>query len=740
MTLTWSDFREILEKLQAPKPVAPPKKEVKPPFDWSIASARYTAQVVSESSARVEAEMRLTVLRPDDWVMIPLLAEALAPVSVTLDGVEIALNGDASGMSTIMIDKPGLYTVKTIFYVSCVQDKGVYSLSFPCPRTPVTQMTLDLPVADAEVQSPGAANIAVSPTAQGLHAEMALRSTDEIAVSWAPPALLHPKTEPAPPPPPPEEPRMSALISTLATVSECYVSCETRLRYDVLRGGADTFGFTLPKAVSLLEVTAENAAWSRREDADPQAYEIKVNHSVPDSFEALVKYEVPLDKEIASVSFPRIEALGVVRQSAYIGVIARGNVEIGAPDGIEGLAPMDASELPAALRGMAPNPILFGYKSVDVTYLLPLQVRRLQDVPVQVAVIDQASMVTSITDSGMAVTRAEYAVRNNLKQFLRVEIPDGAEVITATVGNQVVKPAREDKTPNSLLIPLLKSVETTRSLGTFPVELVYRHKVPLSSWKPGQQHIAAPAVDLLTSELYWKVLTPNVECVYWTSGDLSPIQGWRLVNAMNSAQPAFKADNPSGMPSSAAAGARQEMLARLKSPNSASSPGRQPAPPAQPAASAPAAPVNAPRPEAAITAGHSVQIGIPMEGAPRDFRRVLVPENTPVGLTLHYLPSRWIAIVYAVFGGLLRLLGISIGVIALRGIQGKQTSGKWIFLTAGGVALSVALRFTAGTPLMPVVVWTFIAVGVLLAISWVKNYAGQHGSSGQANLSPAHEE
>ena len=121
----------------------------------------------------------------------------------------------------------------------------------------------------------------------------------------------------------------------------------------------------------------------------------------------------------------------------------------------------------------------------------------------------------------MAITRARYDVRNNIKQFLRVALPEDAEVWSAEVGGKVVKPARDGE-KGAVLIPLFKSVETGRVLDTFPVELVYMESAPKSPVLYGKHALNAPATDILANEIAWQVLVPETQRVFRTSGDLKP--------------------------------------------------------------------------------------------------------------------------------------------------------------------------------------------------------------------------
>jgi RNA polymerase sigma factor (sigma-70 family) len=194
------------------------------------------------------------------------------------------------------------------------------------------------------------------------------------------------------------------------------------------------------------------------------------------------------------------------------------------------------SELPESVRALSPNPILLGFKYTEHPYLLAADVRKLDDMPVRVAAIDRAEITTVVTDEGIAATRARYYVRNNLKQFLRVEVPQGAEVWGAEVAGQVVKPARDNES-NTVLVPLLKSAETNQRLGAFPVEVVYMMRMQHTPRLAGRLALYAPATDILANEVQWEVLVPESQRVYRSRGDLKPLRPARLREEAPSPRP-----------------------------------------------------------------------------------------------------------------------------------------------------------------------------------------------------------
>ena len=175
---------------------------------------------------------------------------------------------------------------------------------------------------------------------------------------------------------------------------------------------------------------------------------------------------------------------------------------------------------------------MLGYKyvHVDPPYSLVLRMTRHREVDVQTAAIDRADYRTLFTADGLAVTTAGFTVRNSRKQFLRVQLPKGAELWSATVDGKPEKPAisngsagadgnghaeSSDHSGNGdangsgssghapeILIKVINSVEG------FPVELIYA--TPVSAMgRLGRVSATLPRPDMVVTRSRWDLYLPD---------------------------------------------------------------------------------------------------------------------------------------------------------------------------------------------------------------------------------------
>lgn len=622
MHLSWQDFKQLLATMGP----APAERVELPPAEWAIAESRYDARVIEGDSVRVEGHFEIMVWKRAGWVSIPVLGATVAPVGARLDGEEVSMAVQGGNWFTLFLDQPGRHVFDVEFFVQYTPKEGAAQFSFPCAPTSVTRMTLTLPLSDAIVTSPNAATVSTQKSDGSVKAELVFRSADAISVEWRLPAA--PGVEK-----PVEEARVTSVTSTLATVTDRYIGCASQVRFEVLRGAVDTFRFGLPADANVLSVEAEGSAWSRSEADDTQSLEVKVNHLVKDRLDVFVRYERALPEEPAAAKVPSLGVRDVVRETGYIGVTALGNVEIQEGTELAGLTRVDPGELPASLRAMAQNPILHAFRYVDGAYSLAVDVRKLEDVAVRVAGIDRAELTTMVTEDGMAVTRVAYDIRNNHKQFVRVKVPTGAEVWSAEVAGQAVKPA-QDNASDEILIPLLKSAEINEGMGTFPVELVYMERLGKIGRVAGKISLKAPSADILANGVRWNVMVPETRRVYRTTGDVKPDK-----HAGGIPGPVVRREigRSSERPIRVKEGIERYFITDINRPAASNigqgADNRYKGPLLDAGAAGAASDV-------AVAGVLPIRIDIPTEGVTYGFRRVLVPQDTPLSLTLYVYHRR----------------------------------------------------------------------------------------------------
>src|SRR5207248_8960210 len=101
--------------------------------------------------------------------------------------------------------------------------------------------------------------------------------------------------------------------------------------------------------------------------------------------------------------------------------------------------------------GRADESTVLVYRYLRPGYKLAVEARRFAQAEVLQALVDNVRLTTVVADDGQMMTELALNVRNNGRQFLEVTLPRGAQVWSAFVSGQAVRPRLRD---GRLLLPL----------------------------------------------------------------------------------------------------------------------------------------------------------------------------------------------------------------------------------------------------------------------------------------------
>jgi hypothetical protein len=317
-------------------------------------------------------------------------------------------------------------------------------------------------------------------------------------------------------PPQKAQGRFDAIIDSLFSISDLSLKALSTIELIVKAGKVSDLEFTLPAKVSLLNLTAPSL---RSYDMAPSGNEQKVTVHFTQELEGAIdiqlQYELIIEeKDRANLIVPTLSVIGAEVEQGRYAVEAINALEI-KPEHSDGLSILDSSEIPKRLLLSTNNPILFGYKyfKTDAPHSLTLKIVKHHEIAPQLALIEHASYRTLYTKDGVVLTGADLLIRNTGKQFLKLTLPVGSEVWSATVNGKTTKPAEEilttETTGTNVLIQLISSTEP------FHVTIIYKDKSPELSWF-GSISTHLPTPDLVESNTEWEVFVPN-RFGYWSS-------------------------------------------------------------------------------------------------------------------------------------------------------------------------------------------------------------------------------
>ena len=497
MTVTWQQFKALLQWSVAQK--KPEKVDI--PADYVIASADY-AGVLRKEGAVFDLEMKLAVLRDDRWTRIDVLPATVAIQSAELpEKCYLHVHG---GKYQLITKEAGAITAKFKFAAAVTERAGAWEVGFRTEPSATSTMKLTVPEEKAEVLVAGAqAVLPLKQTAAETVVGVSLPSGAPVKVSWE--RALE-KVAKAPT-------RLYAATYTLAAVAETGLTCREKVELSILHTGVRATKFAVPEGVSVLEVTGPAVHDWRVAGG---GMEVRFNREVIGTTWLNVAYERTVGAEETAVSVPVVHATEAIREKGHIGVVALANVEITAPTRV-GATTLDVRELPAEILGMTSQPILLAFRYVGQEPRIELAVKKHADVQVLLTIIDSAVVTGMQTIDGRRITKVIYNMRNNRSQFLRVGMPEGAEIWTATVAGKSTRPAMDDQ--GRVLVPLVRSAGASAEAASFPVELIYIETQDLAGPK-GSMRVNLPNAGAPTTHFMVQLYLPaEGDYAKWLLGD-----------------------------------------------------------------------------------------------------------------------------------------------------------------------------------------------------------------------------
>jgi len=301
--------------------------------------------------------------------------------------------------------------------------------------------------------------------------------------------------------------KFDAQIDTLISLGEVSMKGSASALVQVKSGALLDLDLRLPDQINILSVAGPSIRSHKvKTDGNQQLIHVEFTQEMDGQFRIELNYEKILGDADPELEVPTVSIDGAEVEHGRIAVEALTAVEVNVAQAQQ-LTSVDINELPQQLVLKTSNPILLAFKYIrtDPPYRLALKTVRHKELEVQSAAIETAQYQTLVTDDGLAVTTARYWVRNSRRQFLRLDLPTGAEVWSAFVNNLAEKPANAGdtkKTENAVLIKLINST------AGFPVEIVYATPIEKMGML-GSVSSRLPQPDMVVTKSIWDVYMPT---------------------------------------------------------------------------------------------------------------------------------------------------------------------------------------------------------------------------------------
>ena len=144
---------------------------------------------------------------------------------------------------------------------------------------------------------------------------------------------------------------------------------------------------------------------------------------------------------------------------------------------------------------------------------LALDWKRFPDTEVIAAVAERAVVTTLVTSEGRSLTEVSLTIKNQAQPFMKVDLPQGASILSADVAGEKVKPVQGT---DGNRVPLLRA--NFRPSGPYTVSFVFVHSGSPFARK-GESELSLPKMDVPISVMEWEVFLPEQYKVKDFGGD-----------------------------------------------------------------------------------------------------------------------------------------------------------------------------------------------------------------------------
>ncbi|HKP13246.1 MAG TPA: carboxypeptidase-like regulatory domain-containing protein, partial [Blastocatellia bacterium] len=182
-----------------------------------------------------------------------------------------------------------------------------------------------------------------------------------------------------------------------------------------------------------------------------------------------------------------------------------GTMELTATEG-GGLRRIDVREAGPIARSLARFPLQAAFRyhrRPGDAPALKLEWNRFPDGAVLSAIAERATITTLLNVEGKSLTEVTLRVRNHAQPFVKVELPQGASLLSAEVEGEKVKPVQGT---DGSRVPLLRA--GFRPAGAYTVSFVYLSAGPPFG-KSGAYELGLPAMDVPVNLVMWEVFLPD---------------------------------------------------------------------------------------------------------------------------------------------------------------------------------------------------------------------------------------
>ncbi|MFH1422995.1 MAG: hypothetical protein ABIH42_09830 [Planctomycetota bacterium] len=326
------------------------------------------------------------------------------------------------------------------------------------------------------------------------------------------------------------KPVLNAAVISSVLVNDEVVSFTTVIEYQIKVAACRKFAFSMPyqlaqKAVLITPFERQKSLTKEGEGADAVGvWTVELQRDVMNSYTIAVNWEETRQGE-KLFTIPTIKPRNVETSRIYLIVQNSSGLKV-TENTVNNLETVSKEDIPLLNAVLVPRAtLLFSYRvqEMEKDYSHSFSLTKLEEEKEIEAIIDIAEITTIISSDGSSFNEASFKIQNRAKQYLQLELPQGAELWSAEVAGKQVKPALPPgSTGTGILIPLLK-----QSKGELSYNIKILYGLKLES-RPGFSASLSPKapkpVDITVGQTFWTIYAPQ-EFEYDSDGNMDEVIG-----------------------------------------------------------------------------------------------------------------------------------------------------------------------------------------------------------------------
>lgn len=391
-----------------------------------------------------------------------------------------------------ILNGPGPFAVSLGVAAPLTIEAGRASFTLPVPLASSSILTLELPGNHANVRvEPGL--VTSRDTANGqTRIEAALEPGKAARIWWTTREIAAPVAQ--------REVRFLSDVKSVVSVGDSQLRVTALCDLNVIQGEAGEFKMSLPQGYEL--VTASGSTLESH-DVSGNILTLRVHDPARRNHQFLIAIE-RTNRETQAEA-PLLAFADAQRETGELLVEGAGAMELKATES-GGLRRMDVREAGAITRSLSHFPLQAAFRynrRASEAPKLQLEWRQFLDADVLSAIAERATVTTLTNIEGRTLTEVSLRVRNHAKPFMKIELPAGAQLLSAEVEGERVKPV-EGK--DGARVPLLRA--GLDSSKPYNVSFVYYSSGSRFA-KSGAYDMGLPRLSIPVNLLTWEVSLPE---------------------------------------------------------------------------------------------------------------------------------------------------------------------------------------------------------------------------------------